>query len=131
MYKIAIVDDEPEIVKVFEEFLSKMGYEVITASDGETALEIIKSNETPDLLVMDLKMPKVNGIEVLKRMREKNRSIPIIILSGLAGIADYVDDLKGLGYNDTEILHKPVEFHELLEMIKKRLPEGKNPKLNT
>jgi DNA-binding response OmpR family regulator len=81
-FKILVVDDEPDIVQVVSGRLTREGYEVATAFDGEEALAKFAAFD-PDLVLLDLTMPKLNGFEVLKQIREKykDRWRPVIIIS--------------------------------------------------
>ena len=81
---ILVVDDDQDMVYIITEFLKKNGYEVLSASDGEQALEMIKTI-APDLIVADLTMPKMGGWHFTQKVREDKRyaNIPIIVLSGL------------------------------------------------
>jgi DNA-binding response OmpR family regulator len=84
-FKILVVDDEKDIVDFVSARLEREGYEVVTAFDGEEALAQIKT-EDPDVLILDLMMPKLNGLEVLKQIREDlaDKWRPVIIVSGNA-----------------------------------------------
>ncbi len=122
MRKILVVDDEQEIVNILREFLSKKGYNIITALGGGEAIEIIESDPGLDLLLLDLKMPKVKGIDVLRRMKELRLNLPFIILSGSIDVQhDDADVLEEMGCNDADILNKPVDFNKLLTLIKEKL----------
>lgn len=123
MYRILVVDDEKEIIKVLEEFLSKIGYEVIIALGGKKAIEIIDSNVPLHGMVVDLKMPEIDGYEVLKKLKETGREIPVIILSGMMEEEKNFTDLRKLGYKDEDILYKPIDPYQLSDMIKKKLPK--------
>lgn len=79
MQKILIVDDEPQITRVLRHSLSAHRYEVRAAPDGETALDTFNDFQ-PDLIVTDLSMPEMNGVELCRRIRQKSQ-IPIIVLS--------------------------------------------------
>jgi len=81
-YKLLIVDDEKDIVETLESRLIKEGYEVVVAYDGEEALLKVKE-DNPDIILLDLMMPKLNGFEVLKEVRQnyKDKWRPIIIIS--------------------------------------------------
>ncbi|MFH1867459.1 MAG: response regulator [Candidatus Omnitrophota bacterium] len=120
-YKILVVDDEPDIIKILKTFLTKMGFEVIDALGGERALEILDSNIDFDMLIVDMKMPKVKGIDVLRRMKDLNKQKPVIILSGSIDIAKHEDKLRDLGYGHSEYLIKPIDLEVLLEKIKQAL----------
>jgi DNA-binding response OmpR family regulator len=82
-YKILVVDDERDVLETLAGRLSREGYEVVTALDGEEALLKVKS-DNPDIILLDLTLPKKNGFEVLKEVREqyKDKWRPIIIISG-------------------------------------------------
>jgi two-component system response regulator (stage 0 sporulation protein F) len=120
--RILVVDDEEEIAKLLEEFLNKKGYRVITALGGQKAIEVIKRQECIDLMILDLKMPAVNGVDVLQELRRLNKQIPVIILSGSLDLQNFIDDFKKLNYNEKNILYKPLDLFELLKVIKNYLP---------
>lgn len=121
MYKILVVDDEPNIVKVFEAFLIKNGFEVITALGGEKAIEILNTDTKIDLMVLDMKMPKVSGLDIINEMVRINKKIPAIVLTGLIDAEKYLVDLNKLGYSQEDILCKPADLFVLSELIKKKL----------
>ncbi len=121
MHRILVVDDEPEILKLLEEFLAKMGFEAVTALGGERAIEILKSELKIDLAVLDMKMPYIKGTDVLREMKKINKEIPVIILTGSIEIKKYLDGLKELGYNENDICYKPIDLYVLLSMAKKKL----------
>ncbi len=87
--KILVTDDSPTIVAMIKELLGSNGYSVVTASDGQEALEVTKK-EAPDLIILDLMLPKVDGYKVCAMLKfDKNYSkIPIIILTARAGESD-------------------------------------------
>lgn len=126
MHRILVADDEPEIVKILEEFLAKMGFEAVTALGGERAIEILKSEVKIDLMVLDMKMPQVKGTDVLREMKKINKEIPVIILTGSIDVKKYIDGLRELGYTENDICYKPVDLYVLLGMVKKKL--GLEPK---
>jgi len=121
MHKILVVDDESRIAKVLQDFLVKMGFEVTVASGGEKAIEILDSGATPDLIILDMKMPKVTGPEVLKHMQGINCKVPTIILTGSIDAEKYLQDLKELRFSSENIVYKPLDLFTLLEMVKKKL----------
>src|SRR5688500_2991019 len=81
--KILVIDDNPGTIAVLKDILNDEGYIVTTAWDGEEGLAIYES-ENPSLIITDLNLPKMNGIEVLKKIRRENLFIPIIIITGYA-----------------------------------------------
>ena len=125
MHKILVVDDEPAIIKILKTFLSKKGFDVVDALGGEKALEVLDSNIDFDMLIIDMKMPKVKGIDVLRRMKDLNKQQPVIILSGSIDIMKHGNELESLGYGHSEYLIKPIDLEVLLGKIKQAL--GINP----
>ncbi|MBI2853805.1 MAG: response regulator transcription factor [Chloroflexi bacterium] len=118
-FRILIVDDEERIVNFLRTKLKACGYEVITASNGVQALEQVQAQE-PDLMVLDLVMPKKDGFQTLKDLRAFS-SMPVIILSAKG--AD-VDKIKGLGLGADDYLPKPFNPDELvarIEAVRRRM----------
>jgi len=122
MKKILFVEDESALQKTFGERLSPEGYEVISALDGEIGLRLAKTKK-PDLILLDLILPKVNGFEVLKELKEdkETKDIPVIVLTNLEGIGD-VDKAIELGAT-TYLVKAQYSLEELVEKIKKVLGE--------
>lgn len=121
MYKILVVDDEPRIAKVLEDFMVKSGFEVAQALGGEEAIKILNSEAKTDLMVLDMKMPKVTGTDVIMEMERIKRKIPTIILTGSVDAEKYLIDLIKFEYTEKDILYKPVDLFLLLDMVKKKL----------
>jgi len=111
--KILVVDDEVSIRRILETRLSTIGYSVVTASDGEEALLIYKK-ELPDLIILDIMMPKLDGYGVCQEIR-KESEVPIIILTALGDVADRITGLE-LGADDYVV--KPFSPKELEARIK-------------
>ncbi|SFB35933.1 response regulator transcription factor [Clostridium frigidicarnis] len=116
-YKILVVDDEKDIREVIEIYLINEGYNVILAEDGEKAMEILKK-EKIDLIVLDIMMPKINGIRLCKLLREKSMKIPVIMLS--AKVEGY-DKILGLNVGADDYVSKPFNPLELIARIKSQL----------
>ena len=113
--KILVVDDEPDIVSMVKMRLEASGYEVITASDGETAYSRARS-DAPDLIILDLMLPGMDGYQVCRLLKfdENYRRIPIIMLTAKSQIEDKEWGQKvGADY----YLTKPFEAKELLDKI--------------
>lgn len=87
--KILVVDDEKNILKLYKAELEDEGYSVVTANSGREALEIFEA-ENPDLVTLDILMPDINGIQVLRQMKEKKPTLPVIMLTAY----DYRDDFS-------------------------------------
>ena len=80
MYKILLVEDEPHLLELYQEELQDEGYEVMTTMDGEEAVLLTKRN-LPDLVVLDIKIKKLHGLEVLKKIKEFNKNLPVVLNS--------------------------------------------------
>ncbi|EJV87818.1 response regulator transcription factor [Bacillus cereus] len=113
---ILIVDDDMDISNLIELYLGEEGFEVLKAYDGIEAIEVLNSNEV-NLVILDIMMPKLNGIEVCRRIREKN-GIPIIMLS--AKSAD-IDKVIGLSTGADDYMVKPFSPIELTARVKAQL----------
>lgn len=109
--KILAVDDEPSIVRLVTAALNARGYEVIAATNGEEALEMV-AREKPDLIVCDIMMPKMDGREVARRLAANpaTKGIPLIFLSAIGDIQDQLSTLDEAGQ---EYLTKPFNPSEL------------------
>ena len=116
MAKILVVDDEASIVTMLAYNLKKEGYDVVTAEDGEVALEKFES-ENPDLLLLDIMMPKMDVYEVCRKIREKS-NVPIIMLTARA---DEVDKVVGLEMGADDYVTKPFGNRELIARVKANL----------
>jgi len=113
--KVLIVDDEPNIVTALEYLLTKSGYEVAVAENGEEALAAV-AREKPDLVLLDIMMPRLNGYEVCRRLRERPEwaGIKIVILSAKGR---EVDVSKGLALGADLYVTKPFSNTELVARI--------------
>lgn len=125
-FSILLVDDEQRILIFLRSKLKASGYEVITASNGAEALEQVRAQE-PDLVVLDIMMPKMDGFETLKELRTFS-PVPVIILSA-KGTNE--DKIKGLGLGADDYLAKPFSPDELvarIEAVKRRLAPAEKRK---
>ncbi|MBB6716509.1 response regulator transcription factor [Clostridium gasigenes] len=114
--RILIVDDEKEIRDLIEIYLKSEGYKTIKAENGEEALDILKTEEV-DLIILDIMMPKLNGIEACLKIREE-REMPIIMLSAKS---EDLDKILGLNTGADDYLTKPFNPLELIARIKSQL----------
>ena len=112
--KILIVEDEAGIVQFLKQGLEEEGYDISTAIDGFSGFEAYKK-ENFDLILLDWMLPKMNGLELCKAIRIKDKTIPIIFLTAKDTIQETIEGLKA-GAND--YIKKPFSFDELLERIK-------------
>lgn len=111
--KILVVDDEHSIVELLKYNLENSGYEVKEAYDGEEALNMV-SQERFDLIILDLMLPKIDGIEVCKRLKEEYFHIPIIMLTAKSSEADKV---LGLNIGADDYITKPFSVKELIARV--------------
>lgn len=118
-FKILVVDDETYIVELVKFNLEKEGFEVIVAYDGVSALELVKT-ESPDLIVLDIMLPIMDGLEVCKALKqdENFNTIPIIMLTAKGG---EIDTVLGLETGADDYITKPFSPRELLARVKARL----------
>jgi DNA-binding response OmpR family regulator len=116
MSKILVCDDDKEIVEAIEIYLTQEGHEVLRAYDGQEALAVLKANQI-DLLIMDIMMPKLDGIRATLKIREEN-NMPIIILSAKSEDADKV---LGLNVGADDYVTKPFSPLELVARVKSQL----------
>lgn len=114
--KILIVDDEKDIRNLIEIYLKSEGYETLKAKDGEEALYLLKGNDV-DLVILDVMMPKLNGIETCIKIREENE-LPIIMLSAKS---EDIDKILGLNMGADDYLSKPFNTLELIARVKSQL----------
>jgi PAS domain S-box-containing protein len=117
--KILVVDDQPKNIELLEAYLAPQGYEIITAVNGEEALEKLSGNKI-DLILLDIIMPGIDGFEVTRRVRQDNllRLIPIILVTALRETEDRV---KGIEVGCDDFLSKPVDKLELLARVRSLL----------
>ena len=116
MAKILVCDDDKDIVEAIDIYLTQEGYEVLKAYDGDEAIRVLKNNEV-DLLIMDVMMPRLDGIRATLKIRE-NMSLPIIILSAKSEDADKI---LGLNIGADDYITKPFNPLELVARVKSQL----------
>jgi DNA-binding response OmpR family regulator len=125
MKKILIIEDESALQKTFSDILGQEGYEVESALDGEIGLRLASSSENkkPDLILLDLVLPKVHGFEVLKKLKEnkETKDIPVIILTNLEEMTN-IEKAIELGAT-TYLVKANYSLEEITEKIKKTLGE--------
>ncbi len=123
--KVLIIDDDAKLRRLLEEYLGSYDFQVLTLEDGTDALNTIKA-QSPDMVILDIMMPKMDGLEVLKRIRAEHR-VPVIMLTARGEDADRIVGLE-LGADD--YLPKPFNPRELLARMKavwrRSLPEGES-----
>lgn len=122
MAKLLIVDDEMDVREFAANFFRKRKIEVIVASSGEEALEIVAEN-APDLILLDIKMEGIDGIETLSRMKKINKDLKVIMVTGRKpednGVFEECKTIGACGY-----IHKPLELDELQQVVMTELALG-------
>lgn len=126
-YRILVADDEPEVVDLLRMMLEWEGYEVVAAADGEEALERA-SADLPDLILLDVRMPKMHGLDVLEKLQVDPLTVevPVIMLSV---VTTYPEVRMALQRGAIAYLSKPFELKELTRLVGRVLatdPEGRN-----
>ena len=117
MEKVLVVDDDEILRSSVQESLKLHQFEVETAFDGVDAVEKVKSQHF-DLVVMDVNMPRMNGIEALKEIKKLDSSIVVIVLTAFSNISDAVEAVKEGAYN---YLEKPIKHDDLAILIKRAI----------
>ncbi len=123
MNRILIAEDEPRIASFLQKGLKANGYTTVIAEEGMLALQLARSGEF-DLMILDLGLPDIDGLDVLEQLRTGTRRLPVIILTARDGVNDTV---TGFERGADDYVTKPFAFEELLARIKARLREGSQP----
>ena len=120
MKRILFIEDEAALQKTFGDILKSEGFEVISALDGETGLTLAKK-ENPDLVLLDLILPKIHGLDVLKEMKqnENTKNIPVIVLTNIESIEE-IDKALELGAT-TYLVKSDYSLEDVIAKIKKAL----------
>jgi len=114
---VLVVDDEQNSREGLSKILTKEGYSVHTADNGKKALLEAENNRF-DLIITDLRMPEMDGIEVLEKLRKKNKDIGVVIVTAYGEVNSY---LKAMNLGAFEYLNKPIHLEELRRVINKAL----------
>jgi DNA-binding response OmpR family regulator len=118
--RVLVIEDDPSITLGLRINLENEGYEVSTAEDGEKGLELARTSQ-PDLIILDVMLPKLNGFEVLNTLRRERFAMPIIILSARTG---EIDKVTGLELGAEDYVAKPFSLAELLARVRAALRRG-------
>jgi len=114
--KILVIDDEPPIRKLLRMGLTAQGYQILEAPNGKTALELL--NQRPDLVLLDLGLPDIQGHELLRMIRSRNESVPIVVLSSRG---DEAGKVQALDFGADDYVTKPFGMDELLARMRAAL----------
>jgi DNA-binding response OmpR family regulator len=112
--RILVVEDEKKVASFLKKGLEEEYYAVDCAYDGEEALFMVEANDY-DLMLLDIMLPKINGLEVLRGVRQRGLTIPVLMLTARDGVEDVV---KGLDAGGDDYLTKPFAFAELLARVR-------------
>lgn len=112
--KLLFVEDEDDLIEIIDDTLTKLKANFLTASNGQEALEIIYKNDDIDVIITDINMPIMNGLDMIRELQKKNIHIPIIIMSAHTEL-DYLNKAKELGVE--EYLLKPFDFIKFIELL--------------
>lgn len=117
MKKIVLIEDESSVVSFIKKGLQEFGFEISVAFDGSTGIKLVDENDF-DLIILDIMLPDINGLEVCKEIRKKNKTVPILFLTALDSSENIV---LGLESGGDDYLVKPFKFIELVARIKSLL----------
>jgi len=118
-YRVLVVDDEPKIVEMLVDYLEAVGFEVLSAKNGKQALEMVQTAK-PDIMVLDVMMPGIDGIDVLRRLRSLSQ-LPVLMLTARASEQD---KLMGFELGADDYLSKPFSMKELAARLRAILRRG-------
>lgn len=122
MKKIILIEDETSVVSFIKKGLQENGYEISVAFDGRTGVQLVQANDF-DLVILDIMLPEMNGLDVCKEIRKTNQSVPILFLTALGTSENIV---LGLESGGDDYLVKPFKFIELVARIKSLLRRSHN-----
>lgn len=121
MARILVADDEKEILSIFTAFLTKTGFEIVPAPGGAEAINCLRSGEKIDLVVLDMEMPQVKGLDVLQAKKDLRNSAPVIIVTGSMVSGKTLEALAAFGVGREDVLPKPVDLFVLLDTVRDKL----------
>jgi len=124
-YKVLVVDDERVILKLIKDFLEAFQYEVKTCDNPKSAYDLIE-NEPFDVVISDVEMPEMNGLELLRKIKNHNGLIPVIIITGYTTINNIMNAFRYGAYN---LFFKPLRMAELKEAVDSSITQLERIKL--
>ncbi len=112
--KVLIVDDDDDVVELLSEIVSTQGYQTETAFNGDEALEMFQKSK-PNLVITDVLMPGISGIDLAKKLKEIDSSIPVILISGK--YLNLIEDLINRKIIADQVLYKPIASSDIIESM--------------
>lgn len=112
---VLVVDDDADVRTMIERVLGRAGFRVLTAQDGEAALQILRGEQRIDVVLTDLQMPRMSGVALLRSIRELDQDVPVIVLTGNASLESAIAVVEHGGFR---YLEKPIENERLQEMVR-------------
>ena len=122
-HKILLVDDEVDITDALALFFKNRGFDVVAENDPYNVAGILEHDKEIDLIVMDIKMPGMKGVDVFKQIRDMNIATPVIFLTGSISLGKYIQELEAYGFEEDRFLDKPINLKFLLEKVQSVLAE--------
>ncbi|PPK71064.1 response regulator transcription factor [Actinokineospora auranticolor] len=122
--RLLVVDDDPDVRESLRHSLEFEGYEVVTAAEGAQALRLVLTARRPDLAILDLMMPEVDGLETCRRLRAAGERMPVLMLTARDSLGDRV---TGLDAGADDYLVKPFALEELLARVRALLKQNRGP----
>src|SRR5919204_2861051 len=117
---LLLVDDEPAVRELLQEYFAGQGYKISTAPNGETALAAVRA-QRPDLVMLDIRMPGLDGVEVLRRLRRHDTTLPVVMVTANEDV-ELARELLGMGAFD--YVAKPFDFSHLEQVVAAGLLHG-------
>ncbi len=114
--RLLLVDDDAIVLETLAEQMEEVGYSVLTASSGQTALALLESGEAADLIISDLSMPGIGGVGLIQQVQQRRPGLPAILLTGFAGNAAELA-IGGAVSGTFSLLRKPVDGRQLVERV--------------
>jgi DNA-binding NtrC family response regulator len=124
MKTVLIVDDQPDVLRLYTRALEESGYRVHTAGTVEVGLQLIDT-EKPDVLVLDLKMPYINGMGMLYRLRKDHPRMPVAIITGMQSLDQ--DSLKEISALEATVHYKPLSIVQIRQLVDELVTRKSSP----
>ena len=121
MRTILLVDDDPSVRKIVADMLERSGYGALAAADGESALAALRERSEIDLVITDHRMPGMDGLTLVRRIKERSPGLPVVVMTGYGDLESY---LCATGLGVVRYIAKPVGLRALMQTVRDALAEG-------